>query len=174
MLFCWQLLIACTVLCVLELCNVAVSMLFFSLGLTQLWYDAAVFLTLLIAFILLFDNKRTRDRLTLRYIKQYASDKQRRDEEARDEESSGWGEGSANGGKRRGSVTAREGRRRSGVLRERSLSMDEEERRRMGAVGRSTEDVNEERHEKQKPVSIFDILHHPPKDDGSEATISPV
>ena len=169
-----QLLLACTVLCVLELANILVSLLFSELGLAQRWYDAAVCLTLLVAFALLFDNKRTRDRLTQRYVKQYAHDRQRRDEEARDEADGGGG-----GRTRRGSVTgkecSREGRRWSGqLMRERSLSMDDEERRRVAAVGRGLEGVaDSEAYEKHKPVSILDILQ-PSKDNGSEASLSPV
>ena len=171
---CSQLLIACTVLCVLELANIVVCLVLFSLSLGQLWYDVAVSLTLLVAFVLLFDNKRVRDRLTLRYIKQYATDKQRRDEEARDEHDDNNGswtaEASSGGGRRHSAVVVRDGRRRSSGMRERSLSVDDEERRRRGAAERDREvDGGTEKH---KAVSILDILQ-PSKNDGSEASLSP-
>ena len=47
--FCEQLLIACTVLCVLELANMLVAVLFLSLDLAHLWYDVAVSITLFVA-----------------------------------------------------------------------------------------------------------------------------
>ena len=171
---CGQLLIACTVLCVLELANIVVCVLLFSLtSFTHLWYDTAVTATLVLVLVLLIDNKRTRDRLTTRYIKQYTADKQRRTEQATvldDEADTATPAGGQKGyGGRRWS---------DGGVRGRSLSVDEEERReRVGGGGREKEGgvdgvggVYEKQH---KPVSILEILQ-PSKDDGSEASMSPV
>ena len=55
-------------------------------------------------------------------------------------------------------------------MRERSLSVDEEERRRVVSAGRDAEDgLAGDASERQKAVSILDILH-PSKDDGSHVS----
>src|SRR6185312_6739483 len=66
----------CLILSFLELLNLLVLMLFFNISLRHFWWDVCLFVALILCLILLYDLKRTKDRLTKRYISQYYSDAQ--------------------------------------------------------------------------------------------------